>query len=157
MHDTHLAMQEWLYRASNAKADLEATRGLVDRFGFIHRSAFADTTKKQMIANVAKVGVGDIIHMFFVDDSGGRPLGTYRVVAPFRHPTGSLFAAAVPKTTLRRVVDPELREQLKDAGYEPDPQIGEFCGWPVIADEEDHRSPSYLAALFPGRNALVPR
>jgi len=150
-------MQEWLYRASNAKADSDATRGLVDRFGFIHRSAFADATKKQMIANVAKVGVGDIIHLYFVEGEAGHPLGAYRVVAPFRHPNGALFTAAVPKTSLRRVADAGLREELKTAGYEVDPQINEFCGWPVIADEEQHRSPTYLAALFPGRNALVLR
>lgn len=148
-------MQEWLYRASNAKADSDATRGLVDRFGFIHRSAFADATKKQMIANVAKVGVGDIIHLYFVEGEAGHPLGAYRVVAPFRHPNGALFTAAIPKTSLRRVADAGLKDELKAAGYEPDPQVGEFCGWPVIADE--HRSPSYLAALFPGRNALVLR
>ena len=28
---------------------------------------------------------------------------------------------------------------------------------PVVVDEEEHRSPSYLAALFPGRNTLVLR
>jgi hypothetical protein len=150
-------MQEWLYRASNAKADSEVTRGFIERFGFIHSNAFADPTKKQMMANVPKVGVGDIIHLYCVDADGGHPLGGYRVVAPFRHPNGALFTAAVPKTCLRRIADPELREALKAAGYEPDPQLGEFVGWPVVADEEEHRSPSYLAALFPGRNTLVLR
>ena len=75
-------MQEWLYRASNTKANADDTRELVEHFGFICRSAFVDDTKTQMIANVGKVDFGDIIHMYFVDASGGRPLGAYRVVAP---------------------------------------------------------------------------
>lgn len=149
-------MQEWLYRASNAKADSEATREIVDRFGFIHRSAYVDDTKTQMIANVGKVDFGDIIHLYFVDGAVGRPLGAFRVVAPHKHPNGALFGAAVPKTTLRKLVDGELKEHLKASpGHEPDPKLGEYTGWPVIPSEQ--RSPSYLAALFPGRNALVLR
>lgn len=148
-------MQEWLYRASNAKANSDATRELVDRFGFIHRNPYADSTKTQMIANVGKVGVGDIIHLYFVDTSGGRQLGAFRVVAPYRHPNPAPFAAAVPRTTLRKLAAGELRDFLLGAGYEPDPQIHELCGWPVIPDE--HHSPTYLASMFPGRNALVLR
>jgi hypothetical protein len=149
-------MQEWLYRASNAKADSEATREIVERFGFICRSAFVDDTKTQMIANVAKVDFGDIIHLYFVDASGGHPLGAFRVVAPHKHPNGALFAAAVPKTTLRKLADGELRQHLTEQpGYEPDPKLGEYTGWPVIPAEQ--RSPTYLASLFPGRNALVLR
>jgi|JI9StandDraft_1071089.scaffolds.fasta_scaffold285192_2 hypothetical protein len=150
-------MQEWLFRASNAKADSDTTLQIVERFGFIASNAYADPTKKQMMANVAKVGVGDIIHLYFVDGDGGRPIGAFRVVAPFRHPNGALYTAAIPKTSLRRIADPEMREALKAAGYEPDPQLNELCGWPVVVDEEEHRSPSYLAALFPGRNTLVLR
>ena len=150
-------MQEWLFRASNAKADSDTTLQIVERFGFIASNAYADPTKKQMMANVAKVGVGDIIHLYFVDGEAGQPLGAYRVVAPFRHPNGALYTAAIPKTSLRRIADPEMREALKAAGYEPDPQLNELCGWPVVVDEEEHRSPSYLAALFPGRNTLVLR
>ena len=108
-------------------------------------------------ASRIKVGVGDIIHLYFVDGDGGRPIGAFRVVAPFRHPNGALYTAAIPKTSLRRIADPEMREALKAAGYEPDPQLNELCGWPVVVDEEEHRSPSYLAALFPGRNTLVLR
>lgn len=150
----HAPMQEWLYRASNAKATFDETRELVDRFGFICRNAYSDSTKTQMIANVANVDFGTI-HLYYVDASGGRPLGAYRVVAPHKHPNGALFAGAVPKTTLRKVVDPELIELLKERGYEADPKLGEFTGWPVIPAEL--RSPSYLASLFPGRNALVLR
>ncbi|WAS93651.1 hypothetical protein [Nannocystis punicea] len=148
-------MQEWLYRASNAKANADNTQTLVDDFGFICRSAFADVAHAQMIANVAKVDFGDVVHLYFVDgEGGGRSLGAYRVVGPHRHPRGNLFGAAVPKTKLRTVADDELREKLRE-GYAVDPRVGEFCGWPVIRDE--HASPSYVKDLFVGRNTLVPR
>lgn len=150
-------MQEWLYRASNARADSTSTKEFADEFGFICRTAFADVAHAQMIANVAKVDFGDVVHLYFVDGEGsGRSLGAYRVVGPHRHPRGQLFGAAVPKTKLRTVADGPLREALKDdSGYAVDPRVGEFCGWPVVPDE--HVSPSYLRELFTGRNTLVPR
>ncbi|MDC0722420.1 hypothetical protein [Nannocystis bainbridge] len=148
-------MQEWLYRASNAKADAAKTQTIVDDFGFICRSAYADVANAQMIANVAKVDFGDIIHLYFIDgEGGGRSLGAYRVVGPHKHPRGALFGAAVPKTKLRTVADDELRDVLRP-DYAVDPRIGEFCGWPVIRDEQP--SPSYVKDLFSGRNTLVPR
>ncbi|MFY0537538.1 hypothetical protein [Nannocystis pusilla] len=148
-------MQEWLYRASNARADSSTTQEIADNFGFICRSAFADVAHAQMIANVAKVDFGDVIHLYFVDaEGGGRSLGAYRVVGPHRHPQGALFGAAVPKTKLRTVADDELRGKLRP-DYVVDPRVGEFCGWPVVRDE--HPSPSYVKDLFVGRNTLVPR
>ncbi|MDC0670098.1 hypothetical protein [Nannocystis radixulma] len=150
-------MHEWLYRASNAKADSTSTQTFADEFGFICRSAFADVAHAQMIANVAKVDFGDVVHLYFVDSEGaGRSLGAYRVVGPHRHPRGQLFGAAVPKTKLRTVADGPLRDRLRDdSGYAVDPRVGEFCGWPVVRD--DHVSPSYVRDLFVGRNTLVPR
>lgn len=150
-------MQEWLYRASNAKADSTSTQELAENFGFICRSAFADAAQSQMIANVAKVDFGDIVHLYFVDTEGGRSLGAYRVVGPHRHPQGQLFGAAVPKTKLRTVAEGPLRDALSqpNSGYAVDPRVGEFCGWPVVRDE--HPSPSWVRDLFVGRNTLVPR
>lgn len=149
-------MREWLYRASGAKAGPEATRELADQFGFICRSAFVDADKEQMIANVGRVDFGDVIHLYFVDDAGGRSLGAFRLVGPNRHPHGEYFAGAVAKTRLRRVADGPLREELqRHDGYERDPRLHEFCGWPVIVEEL--KSPSYARDLFPGRNALVLR
>lgn len=150
-------MQEWLYRASTAQAEPSVTRQFAEQFGFICRTAFADAAQAQMIANVAKVDFGDVIHLYYVDAEGGRSLGAYRVVGPHRHPQGQLFGAAVPKTKLRTVADGPLRDALrdKDSGYAVDPRVGEFCGWPVVRDE--HPSPSYIRELFVGRNSLVPR
>jgi hypothetical protein len=147
-------MQEWLYRASNAKADSTTTRHFAEDLGFVCRTAFADAEQAQMIANVAKVDFGDVVHLYFVGEDGGQALGAFRIVGPHRHPRGRLFGAAVPKTKLRTVADEPLREALRDAGYAVDPRLGEFCGWPVIHDE--HPSPTYHRELFPGRNTLVP-
>ncbi len=148
-------MREWLYRASGAKAGSEATRELAEGYGFICRSAFAEAAKEQMIANVGRVDFGDVIHLYFVDDGGGRSLGAFRLVGPNRHPHAEYFAGAVPKTRLRRVAEGPLQAQLRaQEGYEPDPRLHEFCGWPVVA--EDRLSPSYVRDMFPGRNSLVP-
>lgn len=149
-------MQEWLYRASTAKAKSAETWGIVKRFGFIHRSVHTNAAKAQRIANVGNVAIGDIIHLYYLGDSGGgRVLGVFRVVDPKDHPQPALFAAAVSETALYTVGGAELREQLKRADYEPDPRLGEFCGWPVVREERD--SPPYAVALFPGRNSLVLR
>lgn len=147
-------MQEWLYRASDAGASADETRALADEFGFVCRSAFADAAQSQLIANVARVGFGDIIHLYFADAKAGQSLGAFRVVGPNRHPNGAQFGAAIPKTTLRRVAAGALRERLPES-YKVDPKLGEFCGWPVVREERS--SPSFLRELFPGRNALVPR
>lgn len=149
-------MQEWLYRASDAKAGADATRALADEFGFVCRNAFADAEQPKLIANVANVRFADIIHLYFVDADGGRSLGAFRVVGPNRHPNAEHFGAAVPKTTLRRVAAGSLRDRLQDLpGYEADPRIGAYCGWPVVREERS--SPSFVRELFPGRSALVPR
>lgn len=155
--ETLPAMREWFYRASNAGPDAARTRIFADDFGFICRSAFADAEHVQMIANVAKVDFGDVIHLYHVDDQGGSSLGAFRVVGPHRHPRGELFGAAVPKTKLRTVAEGPLREALSrpDSGYAVDPRLREYCGWPVI--REDRHSPSYTRDLFVGRNTLVPR
>ncbi len=149
-------MQEWLYRASDAKAGAEETQELADQFGFVCRNAFADAAQPQLTATVARVTFQDIIHLYFVAPGGGKSLGAFRVVGPHRHPNAEYFGAAIPKTTLRRVVAGPLHERLLRAeGYAVDPKTGEFCGWPVV--REEMRSPIYGKALFPGRNALVPR
>lgn len=151
-----LTTHEWLYRASTSREGLEVTRGLAREYGFIHRNPFADAAKEQMIANVGQVAFGDVIHLYFVDSSGGLPLGAFRVVGPNKHPRPELFAAAVTgASTLRRVAPGELAERLAPLdGYAPDPRLAAYCGWPVVPDERP--SPIYAASLFPGRNSLAP-
>ncbi len=149
-------MQEWLYRASDAKAGSEATKELADQFGFVCRNPFTDAAQPQLIANVARVTFQDIIHLYFVGADGGELLGAFRVVGPNRHANALYFGAAIPKTTLRRVAPGPLHDRLTQlAGYSVDPRSGEYCGWPVVPEEL--RSPSYIRELFTGRNALVPR
>lgn len=149
-------MREWLYRASTTKADEDKTRELVEQFGFICRSAYADAAQPQLIANVGKVTFQDVIHLYFVDGSGGRLVGAFRVIGPNKHAEPTYFAAALPKTTLRRVAPGALLDRLRETpGYSPDPKLGDFTGWPVAREEV--RSPAFTRDLFPGRNALVPR
>lgn len=147
-------MQEWLYRASGAKAGFEATQELAEEFGFVCRNAVSRSG--QLIANVAGVTYGDVIHLYFVGPEGGRSLGAFRVVGPNNHPNAEFFGAGIPKTTLRQVaVTGRLHERLRELpGYEVEPQSGAYCGWPVVRD--DRSSPAFDSALFPGRNALVP-
>lgn len=144
--------REWLYRASPAREDLENTRAIVRDFGFICRSAFADAAKAQWIPQVKNVGFRDVIHLYFADAGGGEAIGSFSVVSPHHHPRRELFGAAVTGAmTLRTVVDPALIELLRPR-YAPDPKLGAFTGWPVIAAEG--RTPSYDSRLFPGQNAL---
>jgi hypothetical protein len=146
---------EWLYRASTSKEGLEDTRALARDLGFIHRNAFADAVKEQMIPHVGQIAFGDLIHLYFVDAAGGTSLGSYRVVGPNKHPRPELFAAAVTgASTLRRAAG-ELADHLRTLdGYTPDPRLAAHCGWPVVPDERP--SPIYAASLFPGRNSIAP-
>ena len=147
--------QEWLYRANTSKEGLEVTRGLLRDYGFLVRNAYVEGEKEQMIPHVAQVAFRDLIHVYFVDPSGGTALGCYRVVGPNNHPRPELFAAGVTgASTLRRVAPGELADHLRDSGgYDPDPRLATYCGWPVVPDER--RSPIYSPSLFPGRNSIA--
>lgn len=155
-------MQEWLYRASTAKAGSAETWDLVKRYGFLHRGAFNKASSPQRIANVANVAAGDIIHLYYLGATkgNGRVLGIFRVVDPNDHPDAALFAAAVPETALYTIASGELREKLQKYGYDLDPKLGEFCGWPVVRETEreaQRDSPAYTSTLFPGQNSLILR
>lgn len=147
-------MKEWLYRASTAQAKSAETWTIVRDFGYLHRSVYANASKAQRIPNVMNVAIDDLIHLYYVGDNGGRPLGVLRVVDPKDHPRGDQFGAVVPETHLWTVVGPDLLARLPGVGYERDPKLGEYCGWPVVRAEG--RSPPYAATLFTGHNSLVP-
>ena len=147
-------MQTWLYRASKTKAGSAETKAIITRFGFIHRGAHSRAAQPQLIANVGSVLIDDIIHLYYVGDTGkGQTFGVYRVADPTGHSQPALFSTAVPSTALYRVAPGALYDRLRTAQYEPDPQLGEYCGWPVLRVEG--HSPPYTPALFPGRNSLV--
>ncbi|MBL9104445.1 MAG: hypothetical protein JNL82_26100 [Myxococcales bacterium] len=147
--------QEWLYRATTAQEGLESTRKFAEEFGFIARTAFAEGEREQMVTLVNKVGYRDIIHLYYIDDSGGHVLGSYRVVGPNNHPQPKQFGAAVKGApTLRVVAEGELLTALREVkGYAPDPRLGGFTGWPVVPGEKV--SPGYGVDLFTGRNTLI--
>ena len=147
---------EWLYRANTSKEGLEVTRSLLENYGFIVRSAYAEGDKEQMIASVAQIAFGDVIHLYFAGAGGGVPLGAYRIVGPNNHPRPELFASGVKGAlTLRTVAPGELDDHLREnKGYAPDPRLAAFCGWPVVPDE--HPSPIYSPSRFPGRSTIAP-
>jgi len=119
------------------------------------RRAYTEGTE-QLIAHVASVDFGDIIHLYFAATTSGSLLGAFRVVGPNKHPNPEYFGKAVHKTKLRTVADGPLRDHLvANEGYTPDSTLKLYCGWPVVAEEV--RSPSYIKEMFPGRNALVKR
>lgn len=144
---------EWLYRATGAQEGLEVTRELAAEYGFISRNPHAETGA--MIAHVAGVDFGDIIHLYFAAGSTGTLLGAYRVVGPVKHPHGEIFGPAVTRTKLRTVLESPLKEFLERSNYQQDVSLGAYCGWPIVPEEA--RSPSYIREMFPGKNALVKR
>jgi hypothetical protein len=148
--------QEWLYRASGALEGPDVTRELATEFGFICRTAYTEGTET-LIAHVASVDFGDVIHLYFAGPTSGTLLGAFRVVGPVKHPHPEFFGKAVHKTKLRTVLDGPLKDYLaeKATGYTADPTLKLFTGWPIVPEET--RSPSYIKEMFPGRNALVKR
>jgi len=147
---------EWLYRASTSKEGQEVTRGLLETYGFIVRSAYAEGDKELMIAHVAQIGFGDVIHLYLAGTGGSVTLGAFRIVGPNNHPRPELFASGVKGAlTLRTVAPGELDDHLRETkGYEPDPRLAAYCGWPVVPDERP--SPTYNSSRFPGRSTIAP-
>lgn len=146
---------EWLYRATGALEGSDVTRELAEEFGFICRSAYTEGTET-LIAQVANVDFGDVIHLYFAGPSTGTLLGAYRVVGPVKHPHPEYFGKAVHKTKLRTVADGPLKDHLGEKTiYAPDSTLKLFTGWPIVPEET--RSPSYIKEMFPGRSTLVKR
>ena len=82
----------------------------------------------------------------------------FRVVTPQDHAQPALFAAPVPKSALYTVAGGELHDRLREVHYEPDPQLHELCGWPVIrvaGTAPCPVSPFVMFSLFPTQNSLV--
>jgi hypothetical protein len=152
-------MQTWLYRATTAKAGSAETWDIAEQFGFIHRGLYSRAARAQRIANVGSVAIDDLIHLYYVGDLNlGQAFGVFRVVDPKAHSQPALFAAPVVHSALYTVAPGNLHDRLRKAQYEPDPQLGEFCGWPVVRVEGD--APRQVSAgemfkLFPNRNSLV--
>jgi len=152
-------MPTWLYRATNAKAGSAETWEIADRFGFIHRNFYSRAARVQRVANVGNVEFDDLVHLFFAGDlNHGQDFGVFRVVGPKGHPQPGLFATPVSKSALYTVSAGTLHDRLRDAQYEPDPQLNVLCGWPVVRVAGVDPCPvsaGMMFALFPTQNSLV--
>lgn len=152
-------MPTWLYRASNYKAGPVETWNIAEQFGFIHRDLYCRAAKAQRVANVGSVALGDLVHLYFAGDLNvGQDFGLFRVVDPKDHSQPVQFAAPVPKSALYTIATGTLHDRLRTAQYEPDPQLGVLCGWPVVrvaGVAPLQVAPGIMFGLFPTRNSLV--
>jgi hypothetical protein len=125
-------MQEWFYKATNAKLDHHGTLTLANR-GFLCRSAY--TREQAWVENVQAVSFGDVIHFHFID-RGPRPVGAFEVIRreAFKiakdKPTADDFTGPVPGCALYEVIDPSFIVKLDPrGGYKPDPKLQKYTGW----------------------------
>ncbi len=147
--------KQWLYRMSPTKENLDATRTLVEEFGFIARSAYAKRKgNPQFIPHVRTINFSDTVHLYYLMEEGVEVFGSFRIVGPAKHPKGEQFIGMVPKTRLLRVRDSSLLDLLTSLeGYEPDPNLGEYTGWGVVP--AGLPTPPFRADRFRGRNSIV--
>jgi hypothetical protein len=113
---------EWAYRCTPKGTD---TRRLLDEAGFLWRSLHSSTGKR--IPSVAKVEVGDTIHVFFTEGGVETYVASYLVKRPVE-------VADDTAPAIDAVRSGELFEQLTDAGYELDSELGCFTGFRVARD-----------------------
>ena len=84
-------MREWLYKARDVarngepRTSYDVTRDFAVQDGVLCRSARSTADPPALIPNVQKVGVGDVIHMFYrqhVPNKMVRVIGSFRVRDP---------------------------------------------------------------------------
>jgi hypothetical protein len=140
-------MPQWAYKATPKKVSKGETGLLARSEHFLCRSAF--TARDAWISNVRDVRVGDLIHFWYRDEA----LGLFEVVEPSALPkNGDQFGDAVEGSALRTVTGDKLVAKLQQLpGYEPDPVLGLFSGWPILFIKD--RPPTARAK---GMNTLVP-
>lgn len=151
-------MTEWYYRATESKVTFSETCRLAKEEGFLCRSAFeANGTHAD---NTQKLGLGDLIHFYYSHSGAGYTvIGTFKVVAPHKHPHPELFGKAVTGTALYEVAE-EFEKKLvalgtgEGEGYEPDPHLKKVTGWFLIP-REDITTPPFAEAPFRGQSSLV--
>ena len=135
---------EWAYKVTPHGTGPAATRELIDGAGFLWRTVHTSTGRK--IASVAKVEVGDTIHLYFSEAGAETYVASYLVQRPLE-----LAEEGIPAVDAVR--GGALFEQLDEAGYEKDHELGCFTGFRVKRDlypRSVEQSPRWI-----GRNAIV--
>ncbi|EYF07167.1 hypothetical protein [Chondromyces apiculatus] len=146
---------EWVYKATNSKLDHMGTMLMVDRDGFLCRSAYEAATKT-WADNVRQVDVGDTVHVYFGQKGrDARPIGSFRVVEPDgTHPVHAAVGKRVEGTALHVVDDPSFIKRRDPEGeYSEDPILGLFTGWVL---QKVGQAPPFRPAMFRGRTTLQP-
>ena len=125
---------------------------LADVYGFIARSLHDEG--KHVVADATMMRPGDVVHFFYSRSQAGKDvhaIGTFGVTTPELHPRPELFGEAIPDTGLFTVVGLKLVAKLDEMrpGYEVDPVLGVWCGWPIVRLKGE-KTPRYTKAMMPG-------
>ena len=149
----------WCLKANETRVSLDRTASLADNFGFIARSLFG--VNNQRVTDATVVHAGDTLHFYYVQRGKDvHPIGSFGVVTPELHRRPDLFGEAIKDTGLFTIVGPALVTKLEAMrpGYEPDPVLRVFTGWPVVKwSPKDMTTPKYTSALFPGFRQVLAR
>ena len=135
---------EWAYKVTPHGTGPAATRDLIDGSGFLWRTVHNSTGRR--IASVGKVEVGDTIHLYFSEGAAETYVASYLVQRPIERAEEGVPAVDAVRSGA-------LYEQLEEAGYEKDHELGCFTGFRVKRDLYPRlveQSPRWI-----GRNAIV--
>jgi hypothetical protein len=114
------------------KAGFEDTRRLAKRDGFLFRAAHGGDAAVSPEATGPVIG--DTLHVYFLEKHRGpRPLGSFVLTGPDKHPEPSRFGEAVAGTALHPVSDAGFASQLAAFDdYDVDPVVKQFTGWLLL-------------------------
>jgi hypothetical protein len=135
---------EWAYKVTPHGTGPAATRELIDESGFLWRSVHNAAGRK--VASVGKVEVSDTIHVYFAEGAAESYVASYLVQRPADRADETMPAVDAVRSG-------PLFEQLDEAGYEKDHELGCFTGFRVKRDLYPRaldQTPRWI-----GRNAIV--
>jgi len=135
---------EWAYKITPHGTGPAATRDLIDESGFLWRTVHNSAGRK--IASVGKVEVGDTIHLYFSQEGADTYVASYLVQRPTDPAEEGIPAVDAVRTG-------PLFEQLEEAAYEKDHELGCFTGFRVKRDL--YPRPVDQTPRWIGRNAIV--
>ena len=135
---------EWAYKVTPHGTGPAATRELIDESGFLWRTVHNNAGRK--IASVGKVEVGDTVHLYFSQEGVDTDVASYLVQRPIDPAEEGIPAVDAVRSG-------PLFEQLAEAAYEKDHELGVFTGFRVKRDL--YPRPVEQTPRWIGRNAIV--
>jgi hypothetical protein len=134
---------EWAYRCNDEGADRARTERFLRERGFLWRSLHnADGDR---VASVKNIEVGDTIHVYFMSEGKPGYLSSWLVEPPDDR-------ADEEAVTIQAVRAGPLFDELGEAGYATDPELGYFTGFRVRKDEY---ATEPLRPRWVGRHAIT--